>query len=84
MPALLVEIGYPPRYIEERWRIEIKQKFNMPKNAIIPQESQKPGSAEIKALIVGREVQKEQIEAFFKGYFYGKGLWERIVRMQFV
>ena len=87
MPAIIIEIGYPKNYIEERWKIEVKKRMNIPKNEIIIEKNRKRGSdpnsiEAFKSLLVGREVSSKEIEAFCKGYFYGSGLWEKILRMQ--
>ena len=84
MPNFLVEveIEYPKGRVEERWRIPVTRKFTLPSDEIVPVKSLK--SDEIKALNVGRGVLQKDIEIFFKGYFHGRGLWERIIRMQFV
>ena len=82
MPSLLVEIGFSPKYIEERWRIPIKRRFNFPSKEIKFEKVR--GRNRIKAVIVGRRVTENEIIAFCKGYLYGRNLWEKVLQIQLI
>jgi len=84
MPVLLIEIGFSAKSIEERWRIPIKKCFNIPTDEIKAKSAKTRKENQISAIIVGRDVSNEEIMAFCKGYFYGRDLLERVLRMRLI
>jgi len=66
----------------ERYKIKIIKKFNMPSDEITPRFRSRPKPGELSCLLVGRDVQVEQIQEYVNDFFRERGMWQSIIRMR--
>jgi NADPH-dependent glutamate synthase beta subunit-like oxidoreductase len=70
------------QYGFERYKIKVIKKFNIPSGEITPRFRSRPIPGELSCLLVGRDVNTQEIERFVTDYFRQRGLWGSILTMR--
>lgn len=82
MVSLIVELSCPQHGFE-RFRIKVVKRFNMHANEIKPRFRSRPKAGGLRCVYVGRDVTEKEIRNYLIDHFRRRGLWERILTMQF-
>lgn len=72
-----------PKHGLERFRVKIVRRFNIYADEIQPKFRSRPKSGGLSCLYVGRDVTEREMRNFLVEHFRKRGLWERILSMQF-
>jgi len=73
-----------PAHGFERFRIKITRKYNMPSRDIEPRFISRPKKGEIRRILVGRDVEKSEIQEYLNDYFRHKGMSHLIVGIRVI
>ncbi|MEM2703457.1 MAG: hypothetical protein QXR45_09880 [Candidatus Bathyarchaeia archaeon] len=80
MPTLWIELSCPEHGFE-RFKIKIIKRHNIRPDQIIPKFRTRP-KYELSSLIVGRDVQYNQLTDYLIKYFNETGLIERVLNIR--
>ena len=80
MQALLIELWCPTHGLE-RFSIKIVKRFNMRKKEIKPRFRSHP-KRELSCLLIGREVNENEVERYIREYFDRTGYSKLIISIK--
>lgn len=81
MAVVWVELSCPEHGLE-RFKIKVIKKYNVNKELIAPKFRKRPRH-ELSGVVVGKNVQYQEVREYLVRYFREAGLMDRVLRMQF-
>lgn len=81
MAVVWVELRCPEHGLE-RFKIKVIKKYNVNKELIAPKFRTKPRH-ELSGVVVGKNVQYQEVRDYLVQYFREAGLMDKVLRMQF-
>lgn len=73
-----------PMHGFERFRIKVIRKYNIPSSSIEAKLVSRPKKGEIRQILVGRGVKKNEIQKFLNNYFHHKGISHHVLAIKSV
>jgi len=81
LTAILVELNCPEHGLE-RFKIKIIKKYNVDRDIIALKFRKRP-RYELKGIIVGKDVQQEELTERLMQYFKDAGIMKNVLRIKF-